>query len=124
MRVTRVLLYREEDGTVPVRDWLDGLQAKAQLRCLAMLAQLEQLGHELRRPMVDNLGDGVYELRAKVLNVNYRMLYFFHGRQAVVVPHGFAKQEAKVPKTEIEHALRRRAAFERSPTRHTFVMES
>lgn len=123
MPATRVILFREEDGTVPIQAWLDGLAEKAQLRCLAALSQLERLGHELRRPTVENLGSGIYELRVKVQRVNYRMLYFFHGRQAVVVSHGFAKQTTEVPRAEIDRAIQRKSAFERNPTRHTFVRE-
>jgi hypothetical protein len=47
------------------------------------------------------------------------MLYFFHGRQAVVISHGITKQEAAVPPIEIERARRRKQAFEPDPPRHT-----
>jgi hypothetical protein len=46
---------------------------------------LEQQGHELRRPIADFLRDGIYELRPSVQGVNYRILYFFSGRNVVVV---------------------------------------
>ena len=39
---------------------------KAQRKCLAYIAQLEMLGHELRRPVADFPRDGIYELRALV----------------------------------------------------------
>jgi len=123
MPATRVLLFREQDGTVPLRDWLDDLDERPRLRCLALLAQLEQFGHELRRPAAENLGGGIYELRGKVENVNCRMLYFFHGRHVVVVSHGFTKQRAKVPKNEFNTALRRKREFEANPRQHTFQPE-
>ena len=66
-------------------DWLDGLVSKAQIKCLAKLRRLEELGHELRRPEADYLRDGVYELRVGLEGVNYRILYFFHGKEAVVI---------------------------------------
>jgi hypothetical protein len=65
---TEVLLYREEDGTVPLVDWLDRLTPKAQARCLARL-------------------------------------------------------KARVPERELRAALRRKAAFETNPARHTFRPE-
>ena len=74
----------------------------------------------LRRPAADYLRDGIYELRAKAGRVQYRMLYFFQGRQAVVISHGITKQEATVPATEIERARRRKQAFEADPPRHTY----
>ena len=46
------------------------------------------------------------------------MLYFFHGRAAVVVSHGFTKQRAGVPEKEIEEAIRRKGRFEARPREH------
>jgi hypothetical protein len=63
MPTTEVIFYQEEDGTIPIVDWLDGLHNKAQVKCLARLGRLEELGHELRRPEADLLRDGIYELR-------------------------------------------------------------
>jgi phage-related protein len=117
-----VLIYREDDGTAPLVDWLASLQNEARNRCLAKLTLLHQQGHELRRPHVENLGNGLYELRVKFFRVNYRMLYFFHGRDAAVVSHGLQK-EAKVPPREIELAFDRRKKFLRDPDRHTFQPE-
>ena len=42
---------------------------------------LSQLGHELRRPLADYLDQGIYELRARIGQVNYRILYFLYGQQ-------------------------------------------
>jgi phage-related protein len=83
------------------------------------LKRLEDLGHELRRPEADYLRDGIYELRASLQGVHYRMLYFFHGGLAVVVTHGIIK-EREVPSSEIDRAVRAKAAFERNPNGHTF----
>ena len=57
---------------------------------------LKQQGHELRRPIADFLRDGIYELRPSFQGVHYRILYFFSGRNVVVVSHGIVK-EAEVP---------------------------
>lgn len=114
-----VILFREVDGTVPFRDWLDVLPLKAQDACIARLQLLKLFGHELRRPHADYLRDGIHELRAKVGGVNYRMLYFFHGQQAVVVSHGVVKQQASVPPFEIERARKRKRMFENDPPSHT-----
>ena len=120
MPKVRLVLFQETDGAVPLRDWLDGLPRKATDKCLVRLERLEELGHELRRPEADLLRDGIYELRTKHQRVNYRMLYFFHGQEAVVVSHGFSKQQAQVPPREIDLALRRKAEFEKNPEAHTF----
>jgi phage-related protein len=65
------------------------------------------------------LRDGVYELRARSGNVNYRILYFFHGQNVAVLAHSLTK-EAKVPKSDIERAIRRMGAFEKDPDGHSY----
>ena len=122
--VREVLFYKEDDGSVPILDWFDTLPLSAQDKCLVRLERLEALGPALRRPEADYLGDGIYELRAKHAGINYRMLYFFHGTRAVIVSHGFAKQQAKVPSREIDLALKRKQRFQEVPGRHTFLPES
>jgi len=72
-------LYREATGRVPLLEWLDCLNTKARIKCLVRLERLSEIGHGIRRPEADYPRDGVYELRAKCAEVNYRMLYFFYG---------------------------------------------
>lgn len=113
-----VVFFKDDDGAVPMRSWLDQIPPKAQAKCLARLKRLEDLGHELRRPEVDYLRDDIYELRASFQGVHYRMLYFFHGRTVVVVSHGIVKERA-VPAGEIDLAVRRKARFEQAPKAHS-----
>jgi phage-related protein len=113
MPLTEVVFYRE-DGKAPVREWLRTLPVKAQLKCPAYLTQLENRGHELRRPIADLLRDGIYELRPSCAGVHYRILYFFAGKDVVVVSHGLTK-EATVPAADIERALARRKNFLANP---------
>lgn len=110
MPQVEVLFYQEDDGSSPPLDWLMSLPAEARNRCQARLALLHELGHELRRPHAENLGEGLYELRVKCYRVNYRMLYFFHGREAVVVTQGFTKKRV-IPPEEIELAIARMRKF-------------
>jgi phage-related protein len=110
---------------VPVLDWLRELRRidrKGYAKCVARIQRLAELGHELRRPEGDFLRDGIHELRARRGRVHYRMLYFFHGRQVVVLACGLRK-EARVPNADIDRAVRRKLAFEEAPARHTYEME-
>lgn len=119
MPITEVLFYQEGDSTVPIITWLEGLPAKALEKCLARLVRLEELGHGLRRPEGDYLRDSIYELRASLQGVHYRMLYFFHGKAAAVVSHGIVKERA-VPPKEIDAVVARRKQFTANPKQHTF----
>ena len=65
MPQTKVVFYREEDGTVPALDWLNSLSQKLQDKFAGRIERLEAMGYELRRPVADFLRDGIYELRVR-----------------------------------------------------------
>jgi phage-related protein len=116
---TQVVFYREVDGAVPVLEWFDGLPAKAQDECRVRIQRLSEMGHELRRPEADLLRDGIYELRVRLGHVNYRILYFFHGRIAAILAHGLSKED-RVPSADIDMAFVRKQRYEQAPKIHTF----
>ena len=119
MPAVAVFYFQEDDDKVPLIRWLDRLPAKAQMKCQVRLERLEAMGNDLRRPEADYLRDDIYELRASSQGVHYRMLYFFHGRAAVVVSHGIVKEQ-RVPPREIDLALKRRQTFESRPEKYAF----
>jgi hypothetical protein len=104
-------------------EWLGELRKKDKAgyaKCAAAVRMLAKYGHELRRPTADILRDGIHELRAHRGTVQYRILYFFHGRGCVVLTVGVArKKQKRVPDTEIDRAIRRRHEFQNDPKRHT-----
>jgi hypothetical protein len=75
MPKTNVILYCEENGSCPFLEWIERLPIKAQAKCLLRVERLRELGHELRRPEADFLRDGIYELRASLQGVHYRILF-------------------------------------------------
>jgi hypothetical protein len=68
-----VVFFQEEDGTVPLLEWLDTLDRKALVKCRVRLERLRQLGHELRRPEADYLRDNIYELRVGFRGINHAL---------------------------------------------------
>ena len=124
MPETQVHFYQER-GEIPVYEWLLDLgerDRKALASCLAKIHLLAAQGHELRRPHADYLRDGIYELRAKRGKVNYRILYFFHGKNVALLAHGLTK-EKKVPSGEIDRAIKRKERYENEPTKHRAEIE-
>ena len=119
MPKTHVVLYQEDADTVPLLDWVDALPPKAQDKCRVRIERLRDLGHELRRPEADVLRDGIYELRASQGSINYRILYFFHGRHTAVLCHGLIK-ERTVSARDIDLAIRRKHSFEKDAEGHTY----
>jgi phage-related protein len=119
MPLTKVIFYQEDDGSVPVLEWLRSLPPKARSKCVVRIERLAALGHELRRPEADYLRDKIYELRIGLQGINYRILYFFHGDTAAVLAHGIVK-EKRVPPAEIDLAITLKEKFEQNPETHSY----
>jgi phage-related protein len=123
MPQTRLLFFQDAGRVAPVWEWLKELRAtnpKAYAKCLVRIRRLAELGHELRRPEADMLRDGIYELRARLGTVNYRILYFFYGQNVAALAHAITK-ENEIPIVEINRAVERKRAFAASPAAHTFI---
>ncbi|NJK73783.1 MAG: type II toxin-antitoxin system RelE/ParE family toxin [Richelia sp. CSU_2_1] len=127
MPETRVIFYQDRDGEAPVLEWLKSIlkqDRKGYANCVARIQQLASTGYELRRPVADYLRDGIYELRAKHLRVQYRILYFFSGPNVAILAHAITKDEDRVPEAEIERAIQRKDRFETNPAVHTYEEET
>lgn len=64
--------------------------------------------------------ESIYELRAKHVRVQYRILYFFHGQNVAILAHAITKETDQVPATDIERAIKRKHLFEANPEIHTY----
>ena len=51
--------------------------------------------------------------------MNYRILYFFHGRGLAILGHALTEEKA-IPDADIERAVQRKRAFETDPEAHTY----
>ena len=116
MPQSEIVFYKEGE-TVLFEQWLNTLPIKVQAKCLSLLRLLRSQGHEIRRPIADFLRDGIYELRPTYQGVHYRILYFFSGRNVVVISHGLSKESA-IPAVEINRAIERRKKYEANPKAH------
>lgn len=109
---------------VPVLEWLKALlkqDRKAYANCVARVQQLASAGYELRRPAADYLQNGIYELRAKHVRVQYRILYFFHGQNVAILASAITKDTDQVSAIDIERAIKRKHLFEANPEIHTYL---
>ena len=124
MPETRIIFYQDEDGKVYVIEWLKQLlqeDRKGYANCVARIKLLASNGHELRRPAADYLRDDIYELRAKHIRVQYRILYFFHGRNVAILAHAITKEESAVSDIDIERAIVRKRLFEENPQGRSYI---
>ena len=111
MQEFEVLFYEKEDGTVPVREFLLGLDVKMRAKMVRTIELLAHNGNDLREPYSKSLGDGIFELRAKVGTDISRVLYFFMIGRNIILTNGFIKKTQKTPKGEIDQAKRYREDY-------------
>jgi phage-related protein len=124
MPVTRIVLFQDAKGEVPVLEWLNQLvksDKKGYANCISRIEQLAEYDFELRRPAADFLRDGIYELRAKHVRVQYRILYFFHGQNVVILAHAIIKEDDRVPDRDIALALTYKDLFVLNPETYTYI---
>jgi phage-related protein len=105
------VVYYEDNGKYPAKDFVDSLDAKMQARFEKLLELLAANGHELREPHSAPLGDGIFELRAKADTNIARVLYFFVVGNCAVLTNGFTKKTQKTPKSVIEKAKKYKKSF-------------
>lgn len=111
MQGFEVYFYKTKDGVAPAKDFILTLDVKMRAKILRTIQILADNGPDLREPYSKPLGDGVFELRAKVGTDISRVLYFFFVGRKVILTNGFIKKTPKTPKIELELAKRYRAEF-------------
>ena len=102
-----------EGSSDPVRDFLDGLDAKTQARFEWSIEQLRIRNVRARKPLVDHIEGKIWELREESRTNIYRILYFMFTGRRIVLLHGFQKKTQKTPPREIEIAQERLDRFAR-----------
>ena len=103
----RVVFYENENGRLPVREELESLSESDQAKAATHIALLEKLGHGLREPHVKHLQEKLKELRFKISEGQYRIFFFFHVGEKVVLLHSMVKKTQQTPQRDLELALKR-----------------
>ncbi|MCK5225789.1 MAG: type II toxin-antitoxin system RelE/ParE family toxin [Planctomycetes bacterium] len=119
---TKVLIFKDGKGLASLVEWLKKQPARTRDKCIAKVKRLSLMWHKLRRPDCDYLTEGIYELRARDGNVNYRIFYGFVGQSIVLLSHGCTK-EKEVPKRQIEKAVNNIANYKKNPDKYSFEFE-
>lgn len=103
--------YRRQDGTSPIEEFLDTLDAKTRARFRWSMEQLRVRNVTAREPLVKHLEDKLWELREESRGNIYRVISFFFTGRRIVFLHGFVKKSRKTPKKELDIARARYAEF-------------
>ena len=98
-------------GRSPVREFIDALDTKSQIKFFFVKGLLEEFGHRLPQPHAKYLGNRIFELRFTGVEGLIRVLYFFYHQDKVIFTNGFVKKSNKTPRNEKQIALERRKIF-------------
>jgi len=105
-----VVFFRTVAGNEPAREWLKSLPREERHSIGEDLLTV-QYAWPVGKPLVDNLGEGIWELRTRLPNRIARVLFIVSGEQIVVL-HGFIKKTRKTPPQELHLAQRRKREYE------------
>jgi phage-related protein len=108
-RPLRVVFFKTETGHEPVREWLRALP-KEECKIIGTDILTVQYAWPAGKPLVDNLGDGIWEVRSRLRNRIARTL-FAEVNQEIVLLHGFIKKQQKTPVDELELAKKRKKQY-------------
>lgn len=103
-----VEFYETENGTSPVRDFLDDLRRSDPYDFAVVLAGLDKLRNRQyhREPLCKSIGDGLFELR-HVGKLNTRLLWFFVKGHRIIILHGMRNKGQSIPARDIATARQR-----------------
>ena len=108
-RPLKVVFFKTDTGNEPVREWLKTL-SKEDCKVIGADILTVQYAWPVGKPLVDNLGDGVWEVRSRLDNRIARTL-FAMVNQEIVLLHGFIKKQQKTPQDELELAKKRKKQY-------------
>ena len=104
-RPLNVVFFKTETGNEPVREWLKGL-SKEDCKVIGTNILTVQYAWPVGKPLVDNLGDGIWEVRSRLENRIARTLFAVVD-QEIVLLHGFIKKTQRTPPDELTLAKKR-----------------
>ena len=106
-RPIAVRFFRTEAGNEPVREWLKSL-TKEDRKAIGEDILLVQYRWPIGKPLVDHLGDRIWEIRSRLKNTIARTLFTIHEKQIILL-HGFIKKTQRTLHNELELAHKRKA---------------
>jgi phage-related protein len=68
---------------------------------------LEEFGVDLGMPFAEHVEGKLWELRTRLANQRYRIIYFLHASRNFIMLHGFVKRTEKISRSDLEIANRR-----------------
>ncbi|MDD5465954.1 MAG: type II toxin-antitoxin system RelE/ParE family toxin [Candidatus Omnitrophica bacterium] len=107
-KLKNIYYFIDKRGENPVKEFIMDLAINERAKVFAYLNELKKKGSDLRRPLADYLGHGIYELRPKA----NRIFYFFFLKDNAVLVHAIRKKTDKIPLKDLEICIKRKSIAE------------
>jgi len=120
-RPLNVVSFKSEAGNEPVREWLRGLPNEDRKIIGADILSV-QYAWPVGKPLVDNLGQGLWEVRSRLNNRIARTVFAVVDEEIVLL-HGFIKKQRKTRRDDLDLARKRKRLYlqnyeKENPSRH------
>jgi len=112
----KVIYFEDEKNIRPVEQFINSLDFKTKTKVFSRIALLQEKWQELRRPYVDFLQGGLYELRVVLFGNQVRVIYAYMFKDYIILLHAFPKRTDEVPQEDISKARERMADFQKRVT--------
>ena len=109
--VLKVIFFRSEAGSEPVREWLKVLR-RDDKRQIGEDIKTAQLGWPLGMPLIRKIDKDLWEVRTRLADGIARVLFTVDGEYMILL-NGFIKKSQKTPQNELKTALSRFGTYKR-----------
>jgi phage-related protein len=99
--------YQAPDGRYPVKEFIELLDIKAKAKIARTIDLLEEFGIKLGMPFAEHVEGELWELRIRLANNRYRIIYFLDTGKVFIMLHGFVKKTKRISKNDLEIAKKR-----------------
>lgn len=106
VRKLDAVFFKTDQGNEPVREWLKSL-ARDDRKIIGSDVLKVQYCWPVGMPLVGNLGNGVWEVRSRLGDRIARVAFCVEG-QTMVLLHAFIKKTQKMPKRDLDLAIKRK----------------
>ena len=107
MKKLPAVFYATHGGKEPVRDWLLDLNEEDR-RIVGYDIGTAEFGWLVGMPLCRSMGQGLWEIRSNISSGRIARVVFTVVNEQMVLLHGFVKKSQKIPKPDLDVALKRK----------------
>lgn len=101
----KIIYFINEKGISPVKNFIDSLTEKEQVKVFAYLELLREKDGYLDQPYSKHIQGKIRELIVDFARNRYRIFYFTFTLERIILLSAFKKKGRKTPKSEIRKAI-------------------